>query len=247
MVCIRKATVDDLFAMQACNLFCLPENYQMKYYFYHILSWPQLLYVAEDYNGKIVGYVLAKMEEETTECHGHITSLAVLRTHRKLGLATKLMSAAQNAMEQVRCWFSDSFTPFVSFYVVFLFGRLWNLNFKYSIAYSISTASISWYQTIWLFWQSGKLCSWILPQYPTSFLSYITSFSFDNESNNDNNYLWLVKYVLFGGLSISFGLLCCAFSHNLIYLSLNCDDPSTHCKKFATSLQILNFFISILI
>jgi peptide alpha-N-acetyltransferase len=73
----------------------------MKYYLYHILSWPQLLYVAEDYNGRIVGYVLAKMEEETNECHGHITSLAVLRTHRKLGIATKLMTAAQNAMEQV--------------------------------------------------------------------------------------------------------------------------------------------------
>lgn len=33
----------------------------LQYYFYHILSWPQLLYVAEDYNGTIVGYVLAKM------------------------------------------------------------------------------------------------------------------------------------------------------------------------------------------
>ncbi|XP_002971862.2 N-terminal acetyltransferase A complex catalytic subunit NAA10 [Selaginella moellendorffii] len=100
MVCIRQATVDDLLAMQSCNLMCLPENYQMKYYFYHILSWPQLLYVAED-NKKIVGYVLAKMEEESSECHGHITSLAVLRTHRKLGLATKLMSAAQRAMQEV--------------------------------------------------------------------------------------------------------------------------------------------------
>ena len=102
MVCIRQATMDDLLAMQACNLMCLPENYQMKYYFYHILSWPQLLYVAEDYGGKIVGYVLAKMEEDSTEpCHGHITSLAVLRTHRKLGVATKLMTAAQNAMGSV--------------------------------------------------------------------------------------------------------------------------------------------------
>ncbi|KAL9681530.1 hypothetical protein QQ045_013315 [Rhodiola kirilowii] len=73
----------------------------MKYYFYHILSWPHLLYVAEDYNGKIVGYVLAKMEEDSSECHGHIMSLAVLRTHRKLGIATKLMTAAQNTMEQV--------------------------------------------------------------------------------------------------------------------------------------------------
>eukprot|EP00899_Mesostigma_viride_P022657 jgi/Mesvir1/3576/Mv12039-RA.1 len=101
MVCIRQATVEDLIAMQKCNLLCLPENYQMKYYLYHILSWPQLLYVAEDYNKKIVGYVLAKMEEDSTECHGHITSLAVLRTHRKLGLATKLMSAAQQAMVDV--------------------------------------------------------------------------------------------------------------------------------------------------
>ncbi len=33
----------------------------LQYYFYHMLTWPQLLFVAEDYSGKIVGYVLAKM------------------------------------------------------------------------------------------------------------------------------------------------------------------------------------------
>ena len=43
--------------MQHCNLLCLPENYQMKYFFYHGLSWPQLSYVAEDEKGKIVGLV----------------------------------------------------------------------------------------------------------------------------------------------------------------------------------------------
>ena len=42
MVNIRRATVEDLLEMQACNLECLPENYQLKYYFYHILSWPQV-------------------------------------------------------------------------------------------------------------------------------------------------------------------------------------------------------------
>uniref|UniRef100_A0A7R9XZS4 N-acetyltransferase domain-containing protein n=1 Tax=Prasinoderma coloniale TaxID=156133 RepID=A0A7R9XZS4_9VIRI len=101
MVCIRQATVDDLFAMQAANLWCLPENYQMKYYLYHFLSWPQLLYVAEDAAGAIVGYVLAKMEEDAKVPHGHITSLAVLRTHRKLGLATRLMRAAHASMQEV--------------------------------------------------------------------------------------------------------------------------------------------------
>jgi len=98
MISIRRAQVEDLMAMQAANLSCLPENYQMKYYLYHILSWPQLSFVAEDHKHKIVGYVLAKMEEDAAEPHGHITSLAVMRSHRKLGLATKLMNQAQKAM-----------------------------------------------------------------------------------------------------------------------------------------------------
>lgn len=83
MVTIRLAKPQDLMNMQHCNLLCLPENYQMKYYFYHGLSWPQLSFVAEDSKKRIVGYVLAKMEEETEEVpHGHITSLAVQRSHR---------------------------------------------------------------------------------------------------------------------------------------------------------------------
>ncbi|KAL9189595.1 hypothetical protein ACHAXT_009270 [Thalassiosira profunda] len=103
MVNIRAATVNDLVEMQQCNLWCLPENYQMKYYFYHLLSWPQLLWVAEDFDGRIVGYVLAKMEEDESKPppHGHITSLAVLRTHRKRGIATALMRRSQREMEEV--------------------------------------------------------------------------------------------------------------------------------------------------
>merc|ERR1712187_1101638 len=42
----------------------------------------------------------AKMEEDTDEVHGHITSLAVARTHRKLGIASKLMRASIAVMEE---------------------------------------------------------------------------------------------------------------------------------------------------
>lgn len=91
--------------MQACNLHNLPENYQMKYYLYHAMSWPELLYVAESDDGKIVGYVMAKMEDDDNEkdepVHGHITSISVLRSHRKLGIATKLMRASQYAMKTI--------------------------------------------------------------------------------------------------------------------------------------------------
>ncbi len=111
MVCIRQATAEDLIQIQATNLWCLPENYQLKYYFYHMLAWPQLLHVAEDHKGKIVGYVLSKMEEEDEQGsndkdkkpfvpHGHITSLSVLRTHRKCGIATQLMKQAHLRMQE---------------------------------------------------------------------------------------------------------------------------------------------------
>ncbi|XP_008852818.1 N-alpha-acetyltransferase 11-like [Nannospalax galili] len=97
---IGCAWPDDLMNMQHCNLLHLPENYQMKYYFYHGLSWPQLSCIAEDEDGKIVGYVLAKTEEEPDDVlHGHITSLAVKRhTRGRLGLPQKLMDQAPQAM-----------------------------------------------------------------------------------------------------------------------------------------------------
>ncbi|EFZ01911.1 acetyltransferase (GNAT) domain protein [Metarhizium robertsii] len=106
---IRVLSSADLPLIQHANLENLPENYFLKYYLYHALSWPQLSYVAVDMSRppkgpydypKIVGYVLAKMEEEPTDGvqHGHITSLSVMRTHRRLGIAEKLMRQSQQAM-----------------------------------------------------------------------------------------------------------------------------------------------------
>lgn len=61
----------------------------------------------DELSGKVVGYVLAKMEDEGASAdskkiaHGHITSISVLRDYRKLGLATKLMRAAHHQMKTV--------------------------------------------------------------------------------------------------------------------------------------------------
>ena len=76
---------------------------QAKYWMYHALTWPALQYVADAGDGKIVGYVLAKIDDEdpTKELHGHITSLAVKRSYRKTGLATKLMTLSQRSMVEM--------------------------------------------------------------------------------------------------------------------------------------------------
>ncbi len=113
-LCSYPSYISLLPSIQTCNITNLPENYFLKYYLYHTLSWPQLSFVAivrsrpaaRDATGrsphgglgtneypKVVGYVLAKMEEEPTDgvAHGHITSLSVMRTHRRLGIAERLM------------------------------------------------------------------------------------------------------------------------------------------------------------
>lgn len=108
---IRVLRPSDIPHVQTANITNLPENYFCKYYLYHALSWPQLSYVAVDVSRppkspydppKIVGYVLAKMEEDPADGiqHGHITSLSVMRTHRRLGLAEKLMRQSQRAMAE---------------------------------------------------------------------------------------------------------------------------------------------------
>ena len=52
--------------------------------------------MAEDTDGKVVGYVMGKLEDDddgNKDLYGHITSISVKASHRKLGLATKLMRA----------------------------------------------------------------------------------------------------------------------------------------------------------
>ncbi|KAI5961937.1 ARD1 [Candida theae] len=110
-ITIRQATIEDVQAMQNANLHNLPENYQLKYYMYHILSWPQASFVAttstmdsEGKEEKVVGYVLGKMEDDPEAAdktpHGHITSLSVMRTYRRMGIAEKLMRQSLYAMCQ---------------------------------------------------------------------------------------------------------------------------------------------------
>ena len=108
-LCSYPSHISLLPSIQTCNITNLPENYFLKYYLYHALTWPQLSFVAVVRTSKpqkypkVVGYVLAKMEEDPPDGvqHGHITSLSVMRTHRRLGIAERLMRLSQRAMAEV--------------------------------------------------------------------------------------------------------------------------------------------------
>lgn len=52
----------DLINIQACNVHNLPVSYVLHYYMYHLATWPQLLFIAEDEMARTcIGYVLARM------------------------------------------------------------------------------------------------------------------------------------------------------------------------------------------
>lgn len=97
--------MDDLQWMQEANLSNLPENYTLKYYLYHLLTWPECSYVAE-VNGRVVGYVLGKLNDEDdavgeAKLVGHVTSLSVMRSYRRMGLAGKLMDQCLDSLKSV--------------------------------------------------------------------------------------------------------------------------------------------------
>ncbi|KAG1775515.1 acyl-CoA N-acyltransferase, partial [Suillus placidus] len=89
----------DLTKIQQCNLHNLPENYHMRYWAYSFITWPEVSYLAEDSSGRVVGYVLSEPDEEFPWLQvGHVNSLSVLRTYRRLGLAKRLMLLSKKAM-----------------------------------------------------------------------------------------------------------------------------------------------------
>lgn len=109
MFSIRPATTHDIQGIQQANLANLPENYSLKYLLYHAISWPQGSYVATVTSGgqeRIVGYVLTKMEDDNQDLPpdsppaAHITSVSVMRTYRKLGIAGALLRQSLRSMRE---------------------------------------------------------------------------------------------------------------------------------------------------
>jgi peptide alpha-N-acetyltransferase len=70
---------------------------------------PQAAHVAFSPTGKVMGYVLAKTEDENpvpsgkgpNVPHGHVTSVAIYARYRKLSLATKLLRYTHYTLKEI--------------------------------------------------------------------------------------------------------------------------------------------------
>ncbi|MFP3307683.1 MAG: N-acetyltransferase [Acidilobus sp.] len=126
---IRRATEADIDQVIEVNLRSLPENYWYGFYQYILSEWGDLFLVAE-IGGKIVGYMMNRVEEthdrvlmglenELEPAHkrsgpldvfkrvfsgsarvGHVISIAVLQEYRRRGIGSALMSEALKLFEK---------------------------------------------------------------------------------------------------------------------------------------------------
>ncbi len=96
MTHIRKATVDDSVAMDACNRVVLPENYPLEAYKAVLASPESSCFLVENEAEQCVAYIMARIEyNRHRERTGHIISLGVLPAYRRKGLASQLIQRVE--------------------------------------------------------------------------------------------------------------------------------------------------------
>ena len=100
---IREFHPDDIRHVVHINKESLPENYPDQFFIglhYHA---PKAFLVAE-VNNEIVGYIMCRIERGISSFgrlpvkKGHIVSVAVLNSHRHMGIGTALIKGGMDAM-----------------------------------------------------------------------------------------------------------------------------------------------------
>lgn len=107
---IRQASPADLPRVMMINRLCLPENYTYFFFDSILQSYPKAFLVAE-VGDEVVGYVMCRVEHGLSKLDklnmkrlGHIISIAVLPEHRRMGIATALLTKALEMLkEEYRC------------------------------------------------------------------------------------------------------------------------------------------------
>jgi [ribosomal protein S18]-alanine N-acetyltransferase len=105
-VSIQAALSDEVDEAIKINEKCLPEHYEPVFWQNMQIGFPEGFLLAK-VKGKICGYVACRLHDEDFINSGikvgEITSIAVLPEYRRLGVGSKLLVAAMNAMIDAEC------------------------------------------------------------------------------------------------------------------------------------------------
>ena len=105
---IRICTLDDLDAVIEVNERELPEDYPFFFYKNILDDYPESFLVAQNKHGKIVAYIMWRVEKAPSinslkyVYKAHLVSIAVAQDYRRRGIATKLVSNSMKAIKKYK-------------------------------------------------------------------------------------------------------------------------------------------------
>ena len=105
---IRICTFNDLDAVIEVNERELPEDYPFFFYKNILDDYPESFLVAQNKHGKIVAYIMWRVEKAPSinslkyVYKAHLVSIAVAEDYRRRGIATKLLSNSMKAIKKYK-------------------------------------------------------------------------------------------------------------------------------------------------
>ena len=106
---LRRCELSDIIPVMEINLRTLPEHYSDYFYESLLEELPEAFVVAE-ISGKIVGYIMCKMEHGFSNFKklgfvkkGHVVSIAVMNEYRSKGFGSALVNESIKGVKIRQC------------------------------------------------------------------------------------------------------------------------------------------------
>ncbi|OEL17428.1 N-alpha-acetyltransferase 20 [Dichanthelium oligosanthes] len=110
MTTIRRFCCDDLLRFASVNLDHLTETFNMSFYMTYLARWPDYFHAAVSPGGRVMGYIMGKVEGQGESWHGHVTAVSVASEFRRQKLAKKLMNLLEEISDKMdKAYFVDLF------------------------------------------------------------------------------------------------------------------------------------------
>ena len=125
MTTTRRFGCDDLFRFSSTNLDHLTETYNMPFYLQYLGRWPDMCLAQENPSGKVMSYILGKVEGRRKDWHGHVSAVTVAPEFRRLGLARTCMVELERVSDvNSRGYFVDLFVRVGNVAAIKMYSKL---------------------------------------------------------------------------------------------------------------------------
>eukprot|EP01066_Platyproteum_vivax_P002592 Platyproteum_vivax@DN1317_c0_g1_i1.p1 len=130
MAMIRPMTLSDLNNVSNINFDVLTETFSTLFYAQYFTNYPECCVVAETAAGRILGYMIGKVEGSDLSWHGHVSAVTVAVEARRAGIARLLMDYLEEVSANQDCFFVDLFVRVSNTLAVEMYKKLGYVVFR---------------------------------------------------------------------------------------------------------------------